>query len=237
MWLRSDFGISLTGPVGATGVSVWADMSGHGNDASQGIQANTPTYVTGQINGFPVVRFTQTSPNLQLMLYNGSFFIGTNYSIFAVEGRSSSTGVDGTFAASPFNLFLSGSGSTANCQITVGYRDTSTFTLSQLANDLNGAIPSYVGPGAEYRMSSMSMSRSIGKAIWRNDIPIATDVTQTAALLTNANGFIGGRTAFPLYYKGDIAELIFFTYALDNRQRTNVENYLQVRYNLFNNTP
>lgn len=48
---------STVTPLAANQVPLWADQSGNANDVSQATEANNPLYVTGQLNGFPEVRF------------------------------------------------------------------------------------------------------------------------------------------------------------------------------------
>jgi len=49
LWLKADAGH------GAGAVALWADQSGHGNDAWQTGDANQPTTVNAAINGMPVI--------------------------------------------------------------------------------------------------------------------------------------------------------------------------------------
>ena len=57
LWLRSDLGV--TKGADPFPVSIWADQSGDGNDATQsGADAIKPIWVDNQINGiYPVIRF------------------------------------------------------------------------------------------------------------------------------------------------------------------------------------
>ncbi len=55
MWLDAEQGITTD-----TGVSVWADQSGSGNDATQTTGTEQPTQVAGVLNGKPVIRFDGT---------------------------------------------------------------------------------------------------------------------------------------------------------------------------------
>ena len=53
LWLKAtSLSLSDNDPIGT-----WADSSGLGNDATQGTEANKPTYKTNILNGKPVVRF------------------------------------------------------------------------------------------------------------------------------------------------------------------------------------
>ena len=55
LWLKAD---AITGVNNGGAVSTWPDSSGLGNNATQTTQADQPTFVTGDLNGEPAVRFT-----------------------------------------------------------------------------------------------------------------------------------------------------------------------------------
>ena len=50
MWLKAN-----TGVTGTTNVSNWADQSGSGNNATQGVVANQPSLVTNDLNFNPTI--------------------------------------------------------------------------------------------------------------------------------------------------------------------------------------
>ena len=54
LWLDAN---QITGLNNGDPVATWSDMSGNGNDATQAVGANQPTYRTGRINGLPAVDF------------------------------------------------------------------------------------------------------------------------------------------------------------------------------------
>lgn len=54
LWLRAD---TITGLNDGDAVATWQDDSGQGNDVTQGVAANRPTYQTNERNGLPIVRF------------------------------------------------------------------------------------------------------------------------------------------------------------------------------------
>ena len=74
----------LTGLSNGDPVSTWADASGNGNDATASAAYKEPTYITGALNGLPVVRFDAADDGLgtSLQIYPG--FSGWDYSIFVV---------------------------------------------------------------------------------------------------------------------------------------------------------
>src|SRR3954452_8200439 len=64
VWLRADAvnGLNPQGnpaalPANNAQIPFWGDTSGNGRNATQGILAQQPRFVTSQVNGKPVVRF------------------------------------------------------------------------------------------------------------------------------------------------------------------------------------
>lgn len=53
-WLKAD---AISGLTNGQAVSLWEDSSTNGYDATQAIAGERPTYMTGILNGLPVVRF------------------------------------------------------------------------------------------------------------------------------------------------------------------------------------
>jgi len=54
LWLDSSVGITKDG---SDFVSIWADQSGNGNDATQGVGARQPLWIDSTLNGLPVLDF------------------------------------------------------------------------------------------------------------------------------------------------------------------------------------
>jgi len=59
-WFEAD---AISGLASGASVSNWPDLSGRGNNATQAIASRQPTYVTGAMNGLPVVRFNAAMSN------------------------------------------------------------------------------------------------------------------------------------------------------------------------------
>jgi hypothetical protein len=68
VWLKADAlnGVNTAGnpnalPANNSAVASWLDSSGNGRNATQGVAAQRPLFVTSQVNGKPVVRFDGSS--------------------------------------------------------------------------------------------------------------------------------------------------------------------------------
>lgn len=62
-WYRSDIGVTID-----SGVSVWADQSGGGNDLTQASSSLQPSFLTNQLNGYPAVSFDGTDDFMKTAL-------------------------------------------------------------------------------------------------------------------------------------------------------------------------
>ena len=56
LWLKAD---SIVGLNDGDAVSTWSDSSGNGNDGTQAVGANRPTYQTNEVNNLPAVQFVK----------------------------------------------------------------------------------------------------------------------------------------------------------------------------------
>src|SRR5574337_14 len=57
LWLDGNRGVTLN----STTVSTWTDLSGRGNNVSQGTSANQPVYNTNPLNSLPTLAFSDAS--------------------------------------------------------------------------------------------------------------------------------------------------------------------------------
>lgn len=222
MWLKSDYGVTLN----VNNVSQWDDLSGNGRYVSQATALNQPLLVPGALNGYPVVRFNGSH---HLPFFDNVFLNNSDYSVFIVEGRRSNK---------VNNYYIAGNTFAANTNLVLGYRNDTQLTQAHWSNDLDSSLfAGYnIAPDSQYRVTSYLFSQSMGKAIWRNGMPIGTDFAQVNPITIFTGATLGCLDGFPgiSCYEGDIVELIIFTRALTALERIQIENYLQHRYNLFN---
>ena len=81
-WYKAD---AITGLANGSSVAIWSDSSGHGVTAIQTFLSQRPTYVTGALNGLPVVNFNST--NSQVITLNRP--VQDDFTIFCEIGRAS----------------------------------------------------------------------------------------------------------------------------------------------------
>ncbi|MEY2564930.1 MAG: large repetitive protein [Verrucomicrobiota bacterium] len=206
LWLRADFGVTKDGN---NLVSRWADQSATGNDATQTVSGNSPSFVPSGLVGKPVVRFNGSSGFM-----SGRLGLGTQMSMFAVakSGAGSGykrvitneghfylgTGVEGNFAS------FYGNGTWGLTQSHPAAFPANQFKILESIN--NGTDSAYLdGQLVEARANAMGAF---------------------------VNGFELGRyPAGSQYWDGDIVEVLIYDGALSSTDRQSVEAYLNGKYN------
>jgi len=94
LWFQAWSGMTLSG----TNISLWNDLSGKWNNASQVTTSAQPKYVTGVVNGNPVVQFNATTQYMQ------GTKTGTYQTVFAVRNLPT-TGYQYLFSAPALSDF------------------------------------------------------------------------------------------------------------------------------------
>lgn len=203
-------------------LSTWYDINPQSSFKNHAVQASAslkPTYRENVFNGgsLPSVRLDGAD---DLMTFDGTFLVDSNYTIFVVEQRRDN-GSD--------SYFISGTAAVANSNLILGYRDTDTITQAHFANDLDYDLAAYSNPTP--RIHTFIFSKTTGKNYWMNGgtSAEATNAAQTTALISNAGASLG-RYSTVGWYNGDIGEVIIFTRALKTEERQSVEDYLSKKY-------
>lgn len=217
LWLE---GFALAGLGDGDPVETWPDSSDVGNDASQAVAGNRPTYHENQLNGLGVVRFDGDShQHLDLPnLYSGA----TEGEVFIVLKANADPGVSGKTG-----LWHFGTGNTAN-------RDLWPHT--------NGSV--YLGWGATSRRIS-NVNPTPALTNWNTlNIDTTSGGTWTARLNGSTLGSASANFAFnsaPVIgesnpednsqgFDGDIAAIICYNRVLSSGERADVQSYLTDRF-------
>ncbi|MFC2086962.1 Calx-beta domain-containing protein [Bacteroidota bacterium] len=206
LWLRADY---INGLNDSDFVQTWIDTSGNNNDAAQLIAGSRPMYRQNVVNGEPVVTFDDTDD-----YYESVFEIASqNLSVFVVFNMPVSTDgpiwqtakqdVSGFFPRFTNNIQYIDRGNVWKSKAS----DFGTTTW-HIANAVYGT-----GSTELYKNGSLSDSYA-GNAITIDSLQLARRI--------NTNGYFGG----------DIAEFIFYNYALNDAQRIIVDNYLSAKYGI-----
>ncbi len=205
LWLKAD------GPMTQNGSTVarWDDVSGSGNDASQGICSAQPALVLNTLNGLPVVRFDGSSTCLTTA---APVTTSTQYSMFVV---STLGGVNGPI----YNGLPS----------TNGYG----FYRSNSADyglNYGGVSAPVFGPTQTSGFQTLEAQRDSSgtTTFYQNGTPSGGTSTATPNEPSNLTT-IGGLWSNQIF-QGDIAEILVYNRALSTTERQQVEQYLHQKY-------
>ena len=224
-WFRAD---AITGLASGATISVWNDVSGNGYNAIQTLTANQPTFVTGALNGLPVVRFNSTN-RTSLWLYRP---VQDNFTIILVcQSSQNNQGAGTAFyngagllngdqpgPANDFGIALN-----ANGQVLAGTGNPDTSIDSR--NGFNN--------GQAHVVTFMRMESTGSLALFVDGNLVATGTGGTASLTAPATLVLGEVGADETgYLNGDIAEVQVYGMALSASERLAQERALKCKYGL-----
>ena len=222
-WFKAD---AITGVANGAGVSLWSDSSGNGDSAIQPLSANQPTYVTGAMNGLPVVRFNAA---------NGSYLwfyrpVQDNFTIICVFQSTQGLGSG--------NLYYQGAG-LVNGEVTGAVNDFGACLFA------NGAVCAGTGnpdvaanSGSGYNngkphILTFTRTKSSGQVLLFMDGSLVGVTTGGTQSLTAPNQLVlGAQQTLANYLTGDIAEVQIFNAALASSERSSRETALKCKYGL-----
>jgi autotransporter-associated beta strand protein len=221
-WFKAD---AITGVVNGATLSAWSDSSGNGFDASA--PGAPPTYVTGAINGLPVVRFN--SANSTCLTFNRP--VQDDFTIMFVYQSSQNNQGTGTAFFQGAGLVDGeqggvvndfGTSLNANGRVIGGTGNPDTSIVS--GNGFNNGQPHVV---------TFKRTRSAGAIVLYVDgTQVATGTGGTQSLTAPAQLVLGGVTSGSGYLSGDIAEVQIFNAPIPDSDRIAVENALKCKYGL-----
>ena len=221
-WFKAD---AITGLASGSLVTTWNDSSGNGYNASA--PGGAPAYVTGAINGLPVVRFNEA--NSTYLAFNRP--VQDDFTIMFVYQSSQNDQGTGTYYYQGAGLVDGevggvtddfGTSLNANGQICAGTGLPDTAIHS--GNGFNNGLPHVV---------TFERTRSTGALVLYVDgTQVATGTGGTETLTAPAQLVLGAVTTGGGYLSGDIAEVKIFNAALPNSDRSAEENALKCKYGL-----
>ena len=214
-WLRADAGTTI-----ATGVSVWADQSSAGRNASQATTLRQPSLVQNAVNFNPALTFNGTSQDMTFSdvgLPSG----GNPRSSFAMAANAS---VDANYR----NIFHYGElmpykkagllKGTSNEQITEGW-------------SAQHIIPGVWGVANVPHMVYGNYSSSTARGSYDGSTVGSTSVTAWNTTLTGS-GYIGSEGSTDQFWSGKIGEIIQYNSVLSAGDLNRVNTYLALKYGI-----
>jgi hypothetical protein len=222
-WLKAD---AITGLANGATVSVWADSSGNGNDAMQPLNANQPAYVTGAMNGLPVVRFNAANSSF-LWFYRP---VQDNFTIICVFQSTQGLGSG--------NLYYQGAG-LVNGEVANVVNDFGTCLFANGVVCAGTGNPDVaVNSGSGYNngkphILTFTRTETSGQVLLYMDGSLVGITTGSMQSLTAPNQLVlGAQQVLNNYLTGDIAEVQIFNAALSRSERSGRESALKCKYGL-----
>jgi hypothetical protein len=208
LWLRAD---TIAGLAHGAAVASWTDESPAALTVTQGAGGSQPTYITGGMNGLPVVRFGGG----HFLANAASYATGPAWTAFVVLRQ--------TAASSAWALF-NGNGN----GFAIGSDGTGTSRELLLRGQADVVGSAFAVGVAEIRSASRD-GNTLAESLRLNG---AADAT-SGANYSNASGgltigaFEGGTGSF---LTGDIAEIVGYTRTLSDYEHALVVEYLSAKW-------
>lgn len=210
-WFKAD---AITGHSSGSTILVWVDSSGHGYSATQATSAERPTYVTGAMNGLPVVRFNSAASTF--MSFSRS--IQTDFTMLIVFQSSQNNQGAGTAfyqgaglvnGDQPSTVNDFGSALNANGQIIVGTGNPDTSVNS--GNGFNNGLP---------HVATFKRTRSTGAIeLYVDGMEVAAGIGGDNSLTAPPTLDLGAVPSGGGFFSGDLAEVKIYNSALDDADR------------------
>ncbi len=223
-WFKAD---AITGLANGAPVSTWRDVSGNTNNATQVTTGQQPTYVTGAMNGLPVVRFT--SANSTYLAFNRP--VQDDFTIICVFRASKGIGTGTAYyqGAGLVNGEVSGvvddfgTSLNTNGVLLAGTGNPDTTVVSSSSGYNNG----------QPHIMTFKRTRSSGALVLYVDgVQAGTATGGTQSLTSPTQLVLGAQQTLINFLTGDIAEVKIFNTPLADSDRTAEENALKCKYGL-----
>lgn len=231
LWLEADRGVTVTG----SGVSLWADQSGNGRNATQGTDGARPTVVADGIGGRPSLSFDATDDFLDLTATSANIARNitgiTSIGVFKFEAGSNNlrailAASTGTGAGA--GRFTAGTAPTANNKF--GSR------IRALDADGGGAPEgSSVDSNNNILVISMNYTSGIIQAYLNGSVMLneaVAGITLGATSNTNSLAVQIGRFAANSPFNGKLALDVVYQRVLSTTERQRIERFYGNKYGI-----
>ncbi|MBI9052166.1 MAG: hypothetical protein JEY96_00015 [Bacteroidales bacterium] len=215
-------------------VSEWTDRSGNNNHGTQVDALRQPSFLTNTLNGYPVISFEDNAGGggeEDFMNFDGTTLLNTDLTVIYVAARRDNGE----------NFVLGGTTESSNQNLHFGWRNGTQNTCNHWGNDiysnLIGDGSTYVGDGDPSDDYGIFINRLASgetapqRRAFQNGTQIGI-VNNPNQLSAYGGSAIARWRATPRYYDVNVAEVIFFTKALNAAQMQIINQYLNVKYDI-----
>lgn len=220
-WFKAD---AITGLGNGASVAIWTDSSGHGFTAIQTTLGQRPIYLTGALNGLPVVNFN--GANNQVLTLNRP--VQDDFTMYCVfrgtqglgagnhfSGGAGLVSADATGVANDFGACLF-----ANGQVCAGVGNPDTSISS---------VPGF-NDGRPHVMT-LRRSKSSGELdLYMDGNFLGSAFGNTNSLNASAKLALGAQQTLSNFFSGDIAEVKIYNGALSDADRQAQETSLAQKW-------
>lgn len=216
-----------SGPVVGSGgaVTTWQDRSGNGRDATAPV-GSEPTLSDNVFGPHQAVSFDGG----EYLEFDGSFLANTDYTVFAVVQRRSSTNP---------NHYLGGTTESNNQNLHLGWRTSTELTHAQwglgAGNDYNINVAPFNATDLRPELHVFRHSSTEGKSTFIDGSLEANSTNESS--LASFDGAAIGRFRTSDFFTGDVAEILIYTEALSDADRVGIESYLTSKWNYDTEVP
>lgn len=241
IWLDAN---ALTGLSSGNLVSTFSDRSGNGWNAVQSVNTKKPTFQTNQVNGRAVVRFQRGSSYQYLEVTSpGVAAAMSNSNTVVIVAKASSGGLDANtntgqslFCVPGWHtaIYFSGNPNTTSVSMLSYLGDTypQTKPTNTMSTGFTVSQNTWQIITREVTENYLTAQHAYSNGMLTGEkFPVNLPMTNYTADLTRIGvANLSGSYSWPL--NGDIAEVVFYNVALNEAQRTIVENYVSAKYNI-----
>jgi len=210
LWLKADAGVTTN----VSGVSLWVDQSGSGNDATQSSAGAEPQWIQNVLNGNPTVRLDGVNDAMSLALGSGGIAQTADSTVYIVYK------VDTTGGSTMAVLGRNYPGAAIYTGLVGPNTRPGMYWSPYFESTTNVAAWSYY----RYGMNSTGPeSISVLGAT-----PTTAEISGTPTQWTSVGSGLGISQEF----KGDFAEILIYNTTLSQADRQDVHEYLLSKYAL-----
>ena len=224
VWFKAD---AITGVANGAALATWPDASGNNNPAVQPTAGQQPTYVTGAINGLPVVHFS--GANRTYLAFNRP--VQDDFTILCVfrAGKGIGTGTQFYQGAGLVNGEVPGVVNDFGTSL-----NTNGFLLAGTGNpDTTIVSSTSIYTNGQPHLMTFKRTRATGSLALYADGALAGTATAGSQSLTSpAQLVLGAQQTLIDFLTGDIAEVKIFNSALSDNDRIAEESTLKCKYAL-----